>query len=71
MLADLAVASARELSDGRDGSSYLIAARASGIVTLLSPAYERAILEKTGAADLHAALHGIQVEAADRAPNLG
>jgi len=70
ILADLAIASARELKDGRDGISYLIAARASGIVTLLSPDYERSILEKTGAADLHAALHAIQIKAADRAPNL-
>ena len=55
-LADLAIASAEALSDGRDGISYLIAARASGIETLLSPHYAACILEKTGTADLAAAL---------------
>ena len=56
ILADLAIASARELSDGRDGISYLIDAQASGIETPLSPQYAACILAKTGTADLTAAL---------------
>ena len=59
-LADLAIASAEAMSDGRDGISYLIAARASGIETPLSPHYAASILEKTGTEDLAAALRVVR-----------
>jgi len=48
------------LHDGRDGISYLIAARSSGIETPLSPHYSARILAKTGTADLAASLHAIR-----------
>lgn len=60
ILADLAIASAHALHDGRDGISYLIAARASGIETPLSPHYTARILARTATADLAAALHAIR-----------
>jgi hypothetical protein len=56
ILADLAIESAAARDDGRDGISYLIAAKDSGIETLLSPEYEASILRKTGASDLAKAL---------------
>lgn len=56
ILADLAIASAQVLHDGRDGISYLIAARASGIETPLTPHYASRVLARTGMADLAAAL---------------
>ena len=59
-LADLAIESARQLDDGRDGISYLAAAQASGIVTPLTEAYQAAILAKTDTADLAAALAAIR-----------
>jgi hypothetical protein len=59
-LADLAIASARALSDGRDGISYLAAAQANGIVTPLTPAYEAAVLAKTGTTDLATALAAVR-----------
>jgi hypothetical protein len=46
-LAEAAVKSARSRSDGRDGISYLLNAKTSGIVTPLSADYERAILDLT------------------------
>ncbi len=60
ILADLAIASAQALRDGRDGISYLIAARASGIETPLSPHYAGSILARTGTADLAAALRAVR-----------
>lgn len=60
ILADFAIASAEALSDGRDGISYLIAAQASGIETPLSPHYAACILEKTGTANLAAALRAVR-----------
>ena len=60
ILADLAIASAQASHDGRDGISYLIAARASGIETPLSPHYAARILAKTGTADLAAALRALR-----------
>ena len=55
-LADLAIESARELDNGRDGISYLIAAKENGIVTPLSVAYEEEIIRRLGAHDLPDAL---------------
>ena len=57
-LAELSIASAQssELAKGRDGISYLIAAKRNGIVTLLTPEYEREILELTSVKSLEDAL---------------
>ncbi|MBX4898693.1 hypothetical protein [Rhizobium bangladeshense] len=55
-LARLAVGSAKEITDGRDGISYLINAKSAGIITPLMPEYERLILQTTGASDLTGAL---------------
>ena len=55
-LAALAVESARKRDDGRDGISYLIAAKANGIRTLLSDAYEDEILRLLNAGNLADAL---------------
>lgn len=55
-LARLAVGSAKEMTDGRDGISYLINAVNAGIVTPLTPEYERLILQMTGASNLASAL---------------
>lgn len=60
ILADLAIQSALEVGDGRDGITYLIDAQRSGIMTPLTPAYEAKILDKTGAEDLAAALTAIR-----------
>ncbi|MGY3038812.1 cation transport regulator ChaC [Rhodanobacter sp. TND4EL1] len=60
VLADLAITSARELRDGRDGISYLLNAKACGIETELSAAYEQTILERTGAAGLAEALEAVR-----------
>lgn len=60
ILADMAINSARKLSDGRDGITYLMDALRCGIVTPLSRAYEASILEKTGTQDLASALSAIQ-----------
>ncbi len=56
-LANLAIASAkdRSVSPGRDGITYLIDAKDCGIVTALSPDYEREILRLIGAATLEQA----------------
>jgi hypothetical protein len=57
-LAELALASARnpEVPDGRDGISYLMAAKKAGVKTPLSADYEREILRMTGTASLEEAL---------------
>jgi hypothetical protein len=54
-LAELAIGSAKEKKDGKDGISYLIAAKRNGIVTPLSPAYEAEILRLSDAPTLEAA----------------
>lgn len=54
-LARLAVRSARELDDGRDGISYLIAAKRNAITTPLSNAYEDEIKIQTGGSNLEEA----------------
>ena len=59
-LAALAVASARELSDGRDGISYLMAAMAAGIETPLTSAYRDEILRLTEKEDLPSALENLR-----------
>lgn len=55
-LAARAVESARKLSDGRDGITYLINAKACGIKTALSEAYEEAIKAALGVGSLDDAL---------------
>lgn len=57
-LAELAVASARDASvpEGRDGISYLMAAKKAGIRTPLSADYEKEILRLTGTSSLQEAL---------------
>ncbi len=54
-LAALAIASVGKAKLGLDGISYLITARANGIVTKLSQDYEAAILQQTGTASLEQA----------------
>lgn len=55
-LAKLAIASARELGDGRDGISYLITAKKNGINTPLSAAYEEEVIRQMQADSLDDAL---------------
>jgi hypothetical protein len=55
-LAKLAIASARSCADGKDGISYLMAAKRNGIVTALSDSYENEILALLGVHDLTEAL---------------
>ena len=55
-LAYLAICSARNLDDGRDGISYLMNATRAGIATPLSGAYEIEILKQTGTTKLRDAL---------------
>lgn len=61
-LARLALKSARELADGRDGISYLIAAKRNGIKTPLSEPYENEIKRQMGVANLKDALKKIHAE---------
>jgi hypothetical protein len=58
-LAALAIQSAKTLKDGRDGITYLIAAKRNGIATPLSPAYEQEVLRATGTGRLEDALRTI------------
>ncbi|MCA9129192.1 MAG: EVE domain-containing protein, partial [Planctomycetales bacterium] len=51
-LADLAISSARKLSNGRDGISYLLHARKSGISTPLTEQYTQEILGRLNVNDL-------------------
>lgn len=55
-LAERAIASAKACGDERDGITYLIRAKANGIVTPLMAEYEAKILEKTCARSLDEAL---------------
>ncbi|WP_281992822.1 hypothetical protein [Sulfitobacter geojensis] len=55
-LADVAIESVGKAASGRDGISYLIAAKKFGIVTALSQAYEDEILLKTKCVTLSDAL---------------
>ena len=55
-LAELAIASVAAAEFGRDGITYLIDAKRNGIVTALSAAYEKEILQRTESVDLHEAL---------------
>ena len=55
-LADLAIARVAKAELGKDGISYLAAAKSNGIVTPLSPAYEAEILRKTSTDSLARAL---------------
>ena len=56
-LASLAICSARKRTDSRDGISYLINAKKTGIWTPLSDAYETEIKRMTGVANLEEALN--------------
>jgi hypothetical protein len=56
LLARLAIASVSAAPPGKDGISYLIAAKADGIETPLSARYEAEILRRTGALSLEDAL---------------
>ena len=60
VLANLAIKSAHELDDGRDGISYLLDAKRNGIVTPLSGPYEREILRRMKTASLEDALKKIR-----------
>jgi cation transport regulator ChaC len=59
-LANLAIASVATAGRGMDGISYLIDAKANGIVTALSEAYEHEVLSKTGTASLCEALASLK-----------
>lgn len=60
VLASLAIKSAHELDDGRDGISYLLDAKRNGTVTPLSGPYEREILRRMKTASLEDALKKIR-----------
>ena len=55
-LADLAIVSVKEADPARDGITYLMDAKKNGIITALSPSYEKEILRKTGCEALEHAL---------------
>src|SRR5262249_875250 len=59
-LANLAIESARNLGDGRDGINYLIEAKRNGVVTPLSRPYEQEILRRTDASDLAHSLNRVR-----------
>ncbi|KPM17626.1 hypothetical protein VM77_10065 [Citromicrobium sp. JL31] len=59
-LATHAIESVGKAAPGRDGISYLIAAKENGIETALSPGYETEILRQSGCADLEQALAKFQ-----------
>lgn len=59
-LAEMAMASAKELGDGSDGISYLKAAVEAGIETPLTKAYVAEILRLTGGNDLSDAIKRIR-----------
>lgn len=59
-LATLAIKSVGKAEPGRDGISYLIAAKANGIGTTLSADYESEILRQSGCASLKEALAKFQ-----------
>jgi len=63
-LADLAIQSARRPAGGhrRDGISYLIDAKRVGIMTPLTPEYEREILRRMGASSLEGAYERARAE---------
>jgi hypothetical protein len=61
-LAELAIESARQRNDRRDGITYLIDAMKHGIQTALSEAYATEILRQTGAANLEEALAKVRAE---------
>src|SRR5438552_14472843 len=46
----------KSVREGKDGISYLLRAKASGVETPLTAAYERAILDLTGATTLEEAI---------------
>lgn len=60
-LAQLAIDSARYIKNGRDGISYLIAAKRNGIGTPLSGPYELEILRQLGVKTLEEALQQLAI----------
>lgn len=56
LLAGLALDSVSRADPGKDGISYLVAAKAAGIATPLMAGYEAEILRRAGAVDLEDAL---------------
>ena len=61
-LAELAIRSVTGAERGRDGISYLIAAKENGIETALSADYEAEILKQTNCANLEEALENLLAE---------
>lgn len=59
-LADKAIASAKARNDDKDGITYLLRTKASGIETPLMPLYEAKILEKTCTSTLEEALKRVR-----------
>jgi len=68
-LAQLAIDSVASPRSAEDGISYLIDAKRNGIVTPLSVDYEAAILRRTGAASLEAALQVLIEDARGSLPS--
>jgi hypothetical protein len=66
LLARLAIGSVSAAPPGKDGISYLIAAKADGIETPLLAGYEAEILRRTGALSLEDALARLRAEARSR-----
>jgi len=64
-LARLAISSAKSRNDGKDGITYLIDAKQSGIYTPLIDQYEKEILRFTNTASLRVALERVQKEMTD------
>ncbi len=62
-LAETAIASARGRTDGKDGISYLLSVKRSGIVTQLMHGYEKSVLDRTGTTTLEEALQRARVSA--------
>jgi hypothetical protein len=67
VLATLAIESAQQLDNGRDGISYLLHAKRNGIVTPLSGPYEREILRRTQSNTLEDALKKVRLHSKDGA----
>ena len=59
-LAELAIASVMSAEFERDGITYLIDAKRNGIVTPLSAAYEKELLQRTESVDWHEALRKLR-----------
>lgn len=62
-LARRAIGSVHKAPDHRDGITYLMDAKKSGVETELTPAYEKLVLELTGAGTLRDALNAVRQSA--------